>query len=518
MRHITRSGSAWTVGTFAVASLAGAVVASAGAALAIAVPVTLAVAMPAIVKTARRRPAEPEPEGPVTLEVPRDSKRSWMPLRVALVWLIGTYAAFWTTGISAKVDDPMQLHMFIAATVGTFTLGYAIYIKRCPKTFTVPENRWDNIVAGRRLVLAGAGYLAVFGAIQIVEFGATSVGSVLSRIQTPASAYQAKFGVYAVQQAVERVSAPMQVVTLAGVLYGVAAPLLVVYWRQLSLAFRLAGIAGLTIYGLFFLFIGTQKGLGDIVVMLLAGALAGTGGTWWTRRAAGSGSRRALRYAALALVAFLVYMISAQAGRAQEFGTRHITPPSPVIAAVIGDDLATGVAATLFYPTHGYLGLSYNLETPFAWSGGLGSSSVVASYAAQYFGVAAPDTYPVRTENRTGWPAKMYWATAYPWLASDLTFPGVIVLMGLFGWLFARMWIEGAIMRDNLALVIFGQLAIAVAYIPANNQLWISRPTTIGFVTLLLIYVVRAIRRSARKAEPVTVRQWLPPANTVTSK
>jgi hypothetical protein len=101
----------------------------------------------------------------------------------------------------------------------------------------------------------------------------------------------------------------------------------------------------------------------------------------------------------------------------------------------------------------------------------------------------------MRTEYRTGWPAGQYWATIYPWLASDLTYPGVVVFMVLFGWLFARMWVEGAMKRDTLALIIFGQLAIVVAYIPANNQLGVSRPTTIGLITLAAMYCVRAVLR-----------------------
>lgn len=506
MKYVTamRREAAWTAVALAVTAAAAVIATSGGTGQAIGALALFAGATSTIVRALgpRGRPFNEAASRPDVVEVELSGRRAWMPLWVALAWLLGTYGAFWTTGLATQVTNPDTLTGFVVSATSAFALGYALHIKLQPAVTTVPGNSWLTLRTGQRPIIAGAVYLALFGLIQMFEYGATSPGVVLQRVLDPGTAYQAKFDVYDAQQATGRVSAPMQLVTLAGALYGAACPLMIIYWRRLTLAIRATAIVGLLTYATYFLFIGTQKGLGDIVVMLLAGALAGAYGTWWIRGPRRRDRGKALRYAALAMTAFALYMVSAQTQRAEEFDTRDVTPPSPAVASLIGDTAATGVAATLFYPTHGYLGLSYNLGTPFHWTAGLGSSRVVASYATQYLGVAAPATYPARTENRTGWPAGQYWATIYPWLASDLTFPGAAAFMAALGWLFAKTWIEGAMKRDILALVIFGQLAIAVAYVPANNQLGVSRPTTIGILTLVAMYALRSVRRSAATPRP----------------
>jgi hypothetical protein len=44
--------------------------------------------------------------------------------------------------------------------------------------------------------------------------------------------------------------------------------------------------------------------------------------------------------------------------------------------------------------------------------------------------------------------------------------------MGVVGWFFARFWIEGAIFRRNLSMLLFVQLCLAVAYVPAKTN-WV---------------------------------------------
>jgi hypothetical protein len=503
----------WALVAFTLAAFLAGLAALASIKLAGAVLVVLLFAVPAAVRAARRAPqVQAAVSSTAPTVVARDRAQTWLPLWISVGWLLGTFGAFWTTSLAMRVTSPVVLTVFVGAATGGLALGYALKIKQYPAIIDASGTRWDRLDRGRRLVLAGAIYLAVYGLIQLAEYGATGIGSIISHIQDPGSAYKAKFGVYEVQQATGRVSTPMQIVTLAGGLYGVLGPLLVIYWKKLTLAFRLVGALGLVIYAVYFLFIGTQKGLGDILIMLLTGTLAGSFGTWWERRPTVGRRQKSMTYASLAVGLFLIYMVSAQSQRVETFGTQRVTPANPVVAVVLGEKAATGVAATMFYPSHGYLGLSYNLGTPFQWTLGLGSSPVVASYAAQYLNAAAPPTYPVRTQDRTGWPAGRYWATMYPWLASDLTFPGVIVFMVAFGWFFAKMWVEGAMKRDTLALVIFGQLAIAVAYIPANNQLGTSRPTTIGLITLIAMYCLRSGLNRQAKGLKHGRRQVLQPA------
>ncbi|MFC3501714.1 hypothetical protein ACFOOK_12190 [Micromonospora krabiensis] len=411
---------------------------------------------------------------------------------LAVAWMLGTFGLFWTGPFARQVPDASKLCLFILTATTAFAVGYALTIRRGDRA--VPNNggttRSQDARRVRRLVVAGGIYYIALGIALLGEYGATSPASIWASLQDPAQAYANKFAVYQAQQDSGRTNAAIQLLTLLGVLGTVLVPMLVIHWRRLTTGVRFVGLGGLGVYSLFFLYIGTLKGLGDFVLMigggfLIAWALVGD-----------RARRRARRQRATVMVAvvaglFFGYMVNNQADRAVQFGTQERIQASPTVERIVGPHLASGVAATIHYPTHGYLGLAYNLDTPFAWSHGMGSTPALASYASQYLGVDT-DLYPTylqRTEVRTGWPAGQYWSTIYPWLASDLTFPGTILFMALLGCFFARTWRESILSRRILPTVIFVQLILLIGYIPANNQLGMSRPGLIGLVTLLLLYL-----------------------------
>jgi hypothetical protein len=49
--------------------------------------------------------------------------------------------------------------------------------------------------------------------------------------------------------------------------------------------------------------------------------------------------------------------------------------------------------------------------------------------------------YPVRIE-KYGWDAYGLWSSIYPWIASDVSFPGTILIVYLIGRLFALSWLQ----------------------------------------------------------------------------
>ncbi|MEU6078093.1 hypothetical protein [Micromonospora sp. NPDC047074] len=420
------------------------------------------------------------------------SSRAWLPLLIAVAWMLGTFGLFWTGSLAEEVSNPGRLCLFVFAATTAFAVGYAARIRRRADTAT--ETATETVGSPvddrriRRLVVASAVYHLALGAALLLEYGATGPGEIVASLRDPAQAYANKFAVYQDQQDSGRVNPAIQVLTLLGVFGTALVPLLVVGWRRLPGGIRVLGLAGMGGYALFFLYIGTLKGLGDIVVMIAAGLLV-----WAARRPAArpevrpAARRRALVIVGVVAALFCAYMVNSQADRVVRFGTQDRVRANPTVERLVGPHLATGVAALVIYPTHGYLGLAHNLETPFVWSRGLGSTPAVASYAGQYLGVdtARHPSYPVRTEARSGWPSGMYWSTIYPWLASDLTYPGTVLFMALLGWLLAAMWLGATRSRRLLPTLLFVQLCLLVAYIPANNQLGISRPGMIGLATLL---------------------------------
>lgn len=216
----------------------------------------------------------------------------------------------------------------------------------------------------------------------------------------------------------------------------------------------------------------------------------------------GASIQRRVRSILLVLGGLLfAYMIVNQIGRADEFGITESAivgdGSDTLIAQTFGDRAAYGFYQVLAYPSHGYLGLSYSMSVPFEFSGGAGVSQAFESYRYQYLGGIdnTLTTYPFRSERVTGWPAGLFWSTIFPWLASDMTFFLIPFFMAAMGAIFARLWVRCLYGADVLALTALGQFFVFIAFIPANNQVMLTRQGFWVVLTLLGLAFVRVLAK-----------------------
>lgn len=174
------------------------------------------------------------------------------------------------------------------------------------------------------------------------------------------------------------------------------------------------------------------------------------------------------------------------------FSNAFFSYDSDHIFFAFGDSIGGAVSALLYYFSGGYYGLSKSITIPFEWTYGLGNSIALSSYATQYLGTTfmGDYTYVARAEEFTGYPALQYWSTIFPWLASDLTFPGTIVLMFFISRLYARTWLESIEKYNILSVLLFTRLNILWAFLPANNQLMQTRESTIATIVLFVIWII----------------------------
>lgn len=151
-------------------------------------------------------------------------------------------------------------------------------------------------------------------------------------------------------------------------------------------------------------------------------------------------------------------------------------------------------ATILTYPTQGYYGLSLCLTTPFEWTYGLGASRGLNSIVNQLLPsipILVSRTYPLRAEAIYGYPGLANWHTIFPWLASDLTYFGALLYMGIVAYVFGKCWVQAIEYSNPLSFILLTLLSIQYLFVPANNQLFISRGDSLATIVIFIYWVAR---------------------------
>jgi hypothetical protein len=175
----------------------------------------------------------------------------------------------------------------------------------------------------------------------------------------------------------------------------------------------------------------------------------------------------------------------------------RVTSASPMPNGAVASRSAarTALDGLAAYLTQGYYAVYLSLDEPFVPCYGFGNSVFLQRQLARLTGnngiLDCP--YPVRIEKR-GWKASVYWASIYPWIASDLTFPGTVLMIGLIGWLAGRVWLD-CLGANPFAVALLGQVLVLLYYIPAHNKVMHSGEGVFSFWLLAGVWLIA--RRSA---------------------
>src|SRR6202035_2760114 len=132
------------------------------------------------------------------------------------------------------------------------------------------------------------------------------------------------------------------------------------------------------------------------------------------------------------------------------------------------ENAAVGVWGLTHYLSSGYYAVYLSLKSPFVPCYGVGNSIFLVRQAARISGDQSilNRPYPMRVE-KYGWDSYGLWSSIYPWLASDVSFPGAILVVFLIGRLFAMSWLDTIGGTNPLAVVVFAHFIIMLFYFPA---------------------------------------------------
>lgn len=319
----------------------------------------------------------------------------------------------------------------------------------------------------------------------LAQYSFSNASELLARFLNIGDVYRSSLAAARADTDVNRLR---QVITLLGLVKQVAIVGFVWYRQKLR---RLAPVfyAFLVLYMTNALvFKGTQKEVGDLLIYAVGAMLLARTYRSGGRQKIGKGAIGA-SLAAVSLFGFIQVSRAQTYGMSLEsYGNRFFTFDGNSIAyKLFGAKVGFATATLAHYVSGGYYGLSKSLSMPFVWTGGLGNSFALSSYANQYLGL--PDmlqhSYPFRAQLATGYSATMYWSTAFPWLASDLTWAGTVVAVFLIARAYAIAWREALGFGNFLSVLLVTRLNIFWLFLPANNQLMQTRESVIATVLLV---------------------------------
>ncbi len=254
---------------------------------------------------------------------------------------------------------------------------------------------------------------------------------------------------------------------------------------------------------------GTNKGIGDFIIvapwLVVASYLSGLLKISWSRRVV------AITSIILVMVFFLWFFSMGQLTRPGSGAPTGFFSHAGGLYADYDNvtirylplEAQSGFIALASYLTQGYFALYLSLDKPFVPMFGVGNSMFLFNNMAK---LTENDDikrmpYPMRVQAEDGWDAYGNWSSIYPWLASDVSFPGTIVVVFLIGYVFALSWLDTLQGTNPFAVAAFTQFLLILAYFCASNICLQTGENLVSFWATMVLWSLTRGKRKARATD-----------------
>jgi hypothetical protein len=400
------------------------------------------------------------------------------------------------------VSNPWQLYSFLFFAQLALLLGYlrAIKKKPCTTAFRVRIPTAVMVSLILNYLWFGEMYSIRSGRpFQLSEF----LSAAIIGFTNPGQQYDERMKANVLMMG-RQISFHDYISLLLFPLLWITLPLGLFFWKQLNRGLRVAFILWTIFDLLTWIAVGTNQGIADFAILFTGTLIARRPSTIAHLRA-----RKLLAIGLIAIVAVISLATFMSVGMRGRSGGRLVlsfdpktgtgTDPDNLIMKILPPELQGGYAAITSYFSQGYYALSLSLKEPFVFCYGVGNSFFLEGLSRHLVSTPLINyTYPARIES-SSWDRYVRWHSIYPWIASDLSFPGTLIFMFLIGWLFGLVWLDVAFCRNPWAVCLFSLLLIMLFYIPANNQVLAFSPTALPFWTILPIWLFTRTRRNRRR-------------------
>jgi hypothetical protein len=271
------------------------------------------------------------------------------------------------------------------------------------------------------------------------------------------------------------------------------------FWtKQLAVRWKILFIIYISLYFSFSLLRGTDKETADFLVLFFVGLFSRIAIKHYSKEAKTSRTKIWIVVLLLLLGLWVSYTTFMERKMARLGGDDQVCIQQADVCAdmnrgvmpYLDDKNKFGFSMAALYLSIGYYGMGLALEEDFESSLGLGHSLFISNGVMQVEDLRSflDRTYTAKISLK-GWDAQVYWATTYTWLANDVGFLGVVVLMLLIGFVFSRTWQDVILLRDPAAIILFSQIVLMLFYLPAFNVTMQNIDNYFAFIFWLVFWI-----------------------------
>jgi hypothetical protein len=154
------------------------------------------------------------------------------------------------------------------------------------------------------------------------------------------------------------------------------------------------------------------------------------------------------------------------------------------------------------YLSQGMEGLGRAFEGTWAFGGGYRHSAAVTGILESVFGPSPTRVVTDQLES-ADWSATAYWSTGFAWIANDVPWVLVPVVVGLLAAFLALAWRRVVRDGDWLSMSVFGYSWFTAFFLAQNLQLATSGPLYVGHAVLCVLFLGREVRDVLRRRQTV---------------
>ncbi|ATE62280.1 hypothetical protein [Thauera sinica] len=424
------------------------------------------------------------------------SKIRYLPVALGATYLATTILLFFAGPFDWPIRNADVLTMFLSACVAGIVLGFLI----------------GSYVGVPRQHFAGWRMFFRFGAVAsvILLFPSTWVYTgkwpweIVSVLGDQGEAYREMLAALEANESGIRPYVAVVRAVLAPFVFCVI-PFGILRWREL----RRADVALLVLHIIailiFSLMRGTDRETGDLLIIVGATFMVVMGRLGIKRgRFPFSASKFVVASVAFGLFLCATFFLFVDRKESRMGGSDAFCVAEGVVCSVRDaneDPLRAratfGLEMMTAYASQGYYGLSLALEENFTSTYGLGHSAFLMSFFSSNVDESLYQRSYVAKLRAVGWDDKSNWSTLFSWIASDIGFPIVPVVMVVFGAVWAIAWKSAVQCTSDIGALIFLYSCLLVFYIPANNQLTQTVDSYFSALFWFFLWVMKGYPRAA---------------------